>query len=362
MNIITISSPHAHDHSSVSRLMFHVCLALVPCTLYGLYSFGFPAINLFVITIVSGIFWEALCLKMLKKPLNFLNDYSALLTSWLLALTLPPWAPWWIGVGGSFIAIVVTKHIYGGVGQNVFNPAMVARVALLISFPVHMTTWPIAGNDPFAISFLDSLAITLGVSPIPDAYTGATALGAIKTGLSVGATANDLVSDHFVFTDALMGKMSGSLGETSALLIFVGGLWLLSMRVISWHIPVSMLLTMSALTLLFHLIDPTLYSMTSFHLLSGGIMLGAFFIATDPVTSPSSKGGQLFFGAGCGVIDFLIRTWGGFPEGIGFAVLFMNALTPLIDLYFRPRIYGRRIDGSPKQYDTVEPAQEGKQT
>ena len=345
-----IAAPHAHDHSSVSRIMLHVCWALIPCTLFGLYQFGFPAINLFVLTVASAIGWESLCLYFLKKPQHQLMDGSALLTGWLLALTLPPWAPWWLAVGGSFVAIVVGKQIFGGLGQNVFNPAMLARVALLISFPVQMTVWPITGLGFSDISFVDGLRITADVFQMPDGYTGASALGHLKTELSIGHPASQIINEDFSVWNSILGNTTGSLGETSALLILCGGVWLLFKRIISWHIPVAMLGSCAVLAQLFHWIDPDQYADFRFHLFSGAMMLGAFFIATDMVTSPSSKSGQLVFGVGCGSIAFIIRTWGTFPEAVGFGVLFMNALTPLIDIYFRPRVYGRTYGGTPKRY------------
>ena len=350
MALVTISSPHAHDNSSVSRVMLHVCMALIPATLLGFYLFGLPSILLFVLTVSSAVAWESLCLKLMAKPQTTLWDGSAVLTGWLLALTLPPWAPWWIAVGGSFVAIVVGKQLYGGIGQNVFNPAMLARVALLISFPVQMTTWALPLESFTDIGLSQSLAIIFETQPIADAYTGATALGHLKTELSIGHAANQVVEESFSLSQAFFGNTSGSLGETSAFLLLIGGAWLLVMRIISWHIPVSMLATAFILATVFSWIDPEQFGNGGFHIFSGGLILGAFFIATDLVTSPSSKSGQLVFGAGCGALDYIIRTWGGFPEGIGFAVLFMNALTPLIDIYFKPRVYGRRYDGTPKKY------------
>jgi electron transport complex protein RnfD len=342
---IVISSPHAHDNSSVNRVMLHVCFALTPCTIYGIYLFGFPALNLFLITCISAILWESMCFKLLGTPQTRLGDGSALLTGWLLALTLPPWAPWWIGVGGSFIAIVIGKQLYGGLGQNVFNPAMLARVALLISFPVQMTTWPDSSAGFSSMSFAQGLSVTLEQETIPDGFTGATALGLLKTELIAGTSAEQIIDNNFSLQQSFFGNTSGSLGETSSLLILAGGLWLLLMRIITWHIPLALLGVTALLSGFFHWFDPSRYADTSFHLTSGGMMLGAFFIATDMVTSPSSKTGQLLFGAGCGAVDFSIRVWGGFPEGMGFAVLFMNALTPLIDIYLRPRVYGRNFRG-----------------
>lgn len=350
MTINPVSSPHAHDHSSVSRIMGHVCLALLPCTAFGVYLFGFPALNVLIITVASAVLCEMLFLKLMRQPAGQVLDGSALLTGLLLAISLPPWAPWWIAVAGSVIAIGIGKHLYGGLGQNVFNPAMLARVALLISFPVHLTTWPMPEASLFATSFADSLAITFGVLPIPDGLTGATALGHLKTELGGDAGATDIIQQHMKTADALFGFSAGSLGETSALLILLGGCWLLLMRIISWHIPVAMIGTVVLLSFLFNLIDPDKYAGIGFHLFTGSLLLGAFFIATDYVTSPASKKGQLLFGAGCGALSYVIRTWGGYPEGISFAVLFMNALTPLIDIWFRPRIYGRRLDGKPRKY------------
>ena len=342
-----ISAPHAHDHSSVNRVMLHVCLALIPCTAYSIYLFGYAALNLFCLTILSSVLWESLCLKLRGVPQTQLHDHSALLTGWLLALTLPPWAPYWIAIGGSFIAIVIGKQLYGGLGQNLFNPAMLARVALLISFPVQMTTWPLPSADWTMFNFIEGMQITAGLYAVPDSVTGATALGHLKTELSAGGHAVHILQNEFSALAGFLGNLPGSLGETSALLILLGGCWLLLMRIISWHIPLSMLITVAVLAAIFHAIEPARYAPPSFHLLTGGLMLGAFFIATDLVTSPSSKGGQLVFGTGCGATVFVIRTWGNFPEGVAFAVLFMNALTPLIDLYLRPRIYGRTRKGTP---------------
>ncbi|WP_317933258.1 RnfABCDGE type electron transport complex subunit D [Halioxenophilus sp. WMMB6] len=350
MALLTISSPHAHDHSSVSRVMLHVCLALVPATALGFYLFGLPAILMFLLTVGSAILWESVCLKLMGRSQSRLWDGSAMLTGWLLALSLPPWAPWWLALGGTFVAIVIGKQLYGGLGQNIFNPAMLARVALLISFPLQMTTWALPLDSFTDVGIGQSFSIIFGGAPLADGMTGATALGHLKTELSTGADAQQVLAESFSASRAILGTTGGSLGETSALLLLLGGAWLLIMRIISWHIPVSMMASVVIMAAIFHWIDPSRYGGGIFHLLSGGMVLGAFFIATDLVTSPSSKSGQLVFGAGCGIVDFIIRTWGGFPEGMGFAVLFMNALTPLIDLYFKPRVYGRRIDGTPKRY------------
>ena len=351
INLPVASAPHAHDHSSVNRIMLQVCLALFPCTIFGFYLFGWPSVYLFVITVTTAIMWEAICLKLMNQPVSRLRDSSALLTGWLLALSLPPWSPWWMGVGGSFVAIVIGKQLFGGLGYNLFNPAMLARAALLISFPVQMTTWISPGLDIAYPTAMEGLLITFWPAAEPlatDAYTGATLLSHIKTQLSTGVTATATLNESFDATRSFLGQTSGSLGETSALLVALGGIYLLFKRVISWHIPMAMLLTVGGLSAALNGINPDLYAPASVHLLSGGVMLGAFFIATDMVTSPTTRSGQLIFGFGCGLLTYVIRTWGNFPEGVGFAVLFMNSLTPLIDLYFKPKAYGRTLTGAPK--------------
>lgn len=345
------SGPFAHDRSSVNRIMLQVCLALLPATLFGLWLFGWPAINLWLLTCASALATEALCLRWLGQPRKRLLDGSALLTGWLLALSLPPWAPWWIAVGGSAFAIGIGKQLYGGIGQNIFNPAMLARVALLIAFPLQMTTWalPAPLGSAAAPDFVEGLRITFGLdsAPLLDGMTGATALGNLKTELTLGRTAEAILAGDFQLLPALLGSSAGSLGETSELLLLLGGLWLIFRRVIHWEIPVSMLLGVLLLAAIAHQINPERYPGGLYHLASGGLLLGALFIATDPVTSPVSRSGRLIFGAGCGVLVYVIRTWGSFPEAVAFAVLFMNALSPLIDRYWRPRAYGRTSSGKP---------------
>jgi electron transport complex protein RnfD len=343
------SSPHAHDRSTVNRIMGHVCLALLPTTLFGLYLFGWPAINLFLLTCGSAIATELVCLKAQGQPMSRLLDGTALLTGWLIALSIPPWAPWWIGVGGAFFAISFGKHLYGGVGQNIFNPAMLARIALLIAFPVQMTSWVFPGGfgSTEAPGFMSGLAITFGVTPIPDGVSGATALGHLKTAFTLNQDARDVLANDFSLQAAFFGHTPGSLGETSELLVLLGGLWLLALRIITWEIPVAILGTVAVLSLIASGLHPERYAGPLFHLCSGGMLLGAFFIATDPVTSPVTQKGRILFGIGCGFVTWVIRSWGGFPEAMGFGVLFMNAFTPLIDRYLRPRAYGRTLSGNP---------------
>ncbi len=356
-----IAGPYTHEGNSISKTMQMVMLALVPATLVGFYMFGWPAIYLFAITIGSAMLAEFLSLKVAAKPVRpFLMDGSAILTGWLLAMTLPPWAPWWIAVVGSFLAIVVGKQVFGGLGQNLFNPAMVARVALLISFPLEMTLFsaPAPIFSASAPDWLQGLSITFGTGSEFDAISSATPLGHIKTELGTGKSLTEVMQGTESLIQMIFGKSPGSLGETSAIFILLGGLFLLYKKIITWYIPVSMLATLALLAGVFHLINPQLYPGALTHLMSGAAMLGAFFIATDLVTSPVSIRGQLIFGAGCGLFVYVIRTWAGYPEGVAFAVMLMNACTPLIDHYFKPRIYGRDRKGEPLNYAPVESSKE----
>ncbi len=349
MKIKPISGPHTGGNKQVSAIMRQVMLAILPASAFGIYLFGWPALNLFVITIASALVCEYFCLRLADKSGRTLLDGSALLTGWLLAMTLPPWAPWWIGVTGAAIAIVLGKQVYGGLGQNVFNPAMLARVALLISFPVEMTTW--ANATPFlsaqAPDFMAGLRITFGGLEQADAYTGATVLGHVKTELSQNHLLPDSLAAVYDSKQAVIGYIRGSLGETSSVLLLLGGIWLLYRGVITWHIPFVMLFSVWMFSVIFHWWNPAHFLSPWVHLSSGGLMCAAFFIATDYVTSPNSVAGQILYAFCCGMLIFIIRTWGGYPEGVAFAVLLLNAATPLIDHYLKPRIYGRDRKGLP---------------
>jgi electron transport complex protein RnfD len=346
---ISKSAPYAHGYNSVQKTMFTVLLALTPATLFNLYLFGWPAILLFIVTISACLAIEAGCLSLSGKPVRAtLADCSAVLTGWLLAMSLPPWAPWWLGVLGAVFAIAMAKHAFGGIGQNVFNPAMVGRTVLLISFPVAMTTW-IVPHPLFsagAPGLFEAFAITFG-GHMPDAVSSASALGHIKTELSRHIPATESVMQTPALVDMLFGYRAGSMGETSAILILAGGLFLMFKRIISWHIPLSVMGGLFVMASIFHAIDPARFTSGIFHLVSGATFLGAFFIATDYVTSPVSKKGQLIFGLGCGVLIWLIRNFAGYPEGVAFAVLLMNGLAPIIDQYTRPRAFGRNRKGEP---------------
>ncbi|WP_291992825.1 RnfABCDGE type electron transport complex subunit D [Candidatus Accumulibacter sp. ACC003] len=346
-----LASPHAHGGNSVARTMFRVQLALLPATLCGFWLFGWQAFFLWLLTILSCLGCEALALGLMgRRPLKrSLGDGSALLTGWLLAMTLPPWAPWWVAVVGGFIAIVVGKQVFGGVGQNVFNPAMVARVALLVSFPLPLTQWvlPLPLTPLAAPGFVDSLHIFLNSLPPTDAMASASLLGFSKTELARGSDLLHSLSGASAPLLSWLGARSGSLGESASLLILAGGLYLLASGIITWHTPAAVLLGLALPAAIGHAVDPARYLSVATHLLSGAAMLGAFFIATDYVTSPNTGAGQLVFGVAVGVLTWVIRSYGGYPEGMAFAVLLMNAMTPVIDRFIKPRILGRDRQGKP---------------
>lgn len=355
---LTRSGPFAHTDNTVQRTMLTVLLALVPATLFDLFLFGWPAILLFGVTVGACVVAEAITLILAGRPVSStLTDGSAILTGWLLAMTLPPWAPWWIGVLGAVFAIPLAKQAFGGLGQNLFNPAMVARVALLVSFPVAMTAWvpPAPLFTQNAPSLTEAIDITFGGHQ-PDGVSAATSLGYVKTELSRGIPVYKSLEEmgresNVQYTPDLMdmatGYKSGSLGETSALLILLGGLFLIRRKIITWHIPAAMMGTMFVMGTLFNFLDPARFAPGFFHVMSGATFLGAFFIATDYVTSPVTKTGQLVFGFGVGLLTWVIRTFAGYPEGVAFAVLLMNSLTPIIDQYTRPRMFGRTRKGDP---------------
>lgn len=341
---LPISSPHAHGGRSVAKVMGIVILALLPATAIGFWQFGWPAFFLWAVTVASCLATEAAWQRLAGAPaFESLADGSALLTGCLLAMSLPPWAPWWVGVVGGVFAMAIGKHIFGGLGQNVFNPAMVGRVMLLVSFPVPMTQWlaPAGAQSP---SFIDSLTITFFGGGVPDAMASASLLGHVKTEASRGISLLQSLG-NFSFPDASLGLRAGSMGETAALALLIGGLALVALRIIPKRLPIAFFLGLAVPAALAHATTPQIYLSAPVHLLSGGAMLGAFFIVTDYVSSPSTPRGQWLYGLGCGALTWVIRTWGGYPEGLAFAVLLMNALTPLIDRWTRPRIFGRRRSG-----------------
>lgn len=321
--------------------MLEVMLALIPGTVAMVYFFGWGVLFNLLVACGFALASEALILRLRQRPvLPTLKDNSALLTAWLLALALPPLAPWWLVATGVSFAIIFAKQLYGGLGFNLFNPAMVGYVVLLISFPMEMTRWPLPRVSFFqeSLSLGDSLRLVFGGSELQvgwDAITGATPLDIMRTRLG----SMDTISE--IKAHPLFGDFGGRGWEWLGNWFFLGGLWLVYRRIISWHIPVAMLGSLLFLAFCFYQLDPDIHPSPGFHLFSGGVMLGAFFIATDPVSSCTSHKGKLFFGFGVGLLTFLIRTFGGYPDGIAFAVLLMNAAAPLIDRYTKPRVYGQ---------------------
>ncbi len=314
-------SPHLRTEANTAGIMRAVILSLLPAAGVALYFFGLRALVVMLICVLGCLATEAVCRRVMRRPLT-IADGSAALTGLLLALNLPPASPWWLALIGSVVAIVVGKQIYGGLGYNPFNPALVARVVLLISFPVQMTTW--TAPAPWGQS--------------PDLVTTATPLGEMQTSLLLHGRLPEVEAGEL--GRYFVGNMAGSLGEISALALLAGGLFLLWRRIITWHIPVAFLGSTVLLGGVFWLIDPLRHPDPLFHLLTGGLLLGAFYMATDMVTSPITSRGMLIFGAGCGFITVLIRLFGGYPEGVSFAILLMNAATPLLDRYTRPRKFG----------------------
>ena len=326
--IIISASPHVHSSRTSKKVMYDVVIALIPAFLVSLYVFGISAFILTAVAVISCILFEYLIQKYLMKAPITIGDGSALITGILLAFNLPAGLPIWMIVVGSLVAIGVAKMSFGGLGFNVFNPALVGRVFLLISFPVQMTTWPTAIDNNTSIA---------------DAVTGATPLGVIKEGLMFGDTMTEIGSKIPTAMEMFLGFTGGSIGEMSAIALLLGGIYLLVRKVITWHIPITMLVTMIVMTGIFWIIDPESYASPMIHILSGGALLGAFFMATDLVTSPMTKKGMIIFAIGIGAITVIIRLFGAYPEGVSFAILIMNAFVPLINTYFKPRRFGSKI-------------------
>lgn len=335
-----MSSPYIRAADGVATLMVKVLAALLPAIAAYVYYFG-PAILVSIaIASSAALAAEALVLRLRSYPIKtFLFDGSALVTAWLLALSLPPTSPWWLTASGTIFAIVMGKHLYGGLGSNLFNPAMVGYAVLLISFPVLMTQWPAPlGVGSANLGLADSVRyIFFGELPAGlsmDAISMATPLDTMKTQLLLQRTASEIVAMP------IFGQIGGHGVEVIALFYLLGGIYLWRARIITWHIPVAFIAALFASATLFHIIDADRYTSPWFHLASGGAMLGAFFIATDPVTGATTPLGKLIFGAGIGALTYLIRVFGGYPDGVAFAVLLMNMCVPLIDAYTQPRIFG----------------------
>ncbi|MBU4346818.1 MAG: RnfABCDGE type electron transport complex subunit D [Candidatus Omnitrophica bacterium] len=311
--LIVSVSPHIHSHESTPKVMWSVFFALIPAGIVGVFIFGLAALKIIIISVLSCLVTEALIQKLTHRRIS-IGDGSAVLTGLLLAYNLSSNVPFWIPVIGGIFAIAVCKQAFGGLGANIFNPALAARAFLLASWPKHMTGF----SKPFS----------------PDAVTSATPLAMLKEGKVA-----DLLQSGLSYMDLFLGKRSGCLGEVCILVLLIGAVYLLWRGYIWWYTPAGFILTLGGLSWIFG-VGGFFKGDFLFSILAGGVILGAFFMATDYVTTPITKKGQLIFGIGCGVITFIIRRFGGYPEGISYSILMMNATVPLIDRYVRPRRYG----------------------
>ncbi|GAB6012326.1 RnfABCDGE type electron transport complex subunit D [Viscerimonas tarda] len=316
--LIVSPSPHIHSGDSIEKNMYGALIALIPVFLVSLVAFGVGALIVTIISVTSCILFEYLAQRFIIKGKTTIMDGSAAITGVLLAFNLPSNLPGWIVIIGAFVAIVIGKISFGGLGNNIFNPALVGRVFLLISFPAQMTVWPKPGVFPLEYT---------------DASTGATTLALLK-----GHT-----NEVFSYANILLGEHGGSIGEVSAIALLIGLAYMLWKRIITWQIPVFTVLTVVVFTGIMHLVDPSAYASPVLHVLSGGLLLGAVFMATDYTTSPMSKKGMIVYAVGIGLITSVIRLFGAYPEGISFAILIMNAFTPLINMYIQPKRFGEEV-------------------
>lgn len=324
--LIVSLSPHAHGNDSVERNMYGVIIALIPAVLVSLYYFGIGSAVVLLTSVAACVFFEWAIAKYMLKTKPQVLDGSAMLTGLLLGMNLPSNLPLWIIILGALIAIGVGKMSFGGLGNNPFNPALVGRCFLLVSFPAQMTSWPTVGQ----------------LGSYLDAQTGATPLSVMKEAIKTGdASLLDKLPDTFTMLlgNPANGMGAGTIGEVCAAALLLGLIYMLVKKIITWHIPVSILCTVFVFSGLMHMINPV-YANPVYELLSGGLMLGAIFMATDYVTSPMTKKGQLIYGVAIGFLTIVIRNWGSYPEGMSFAILIMNGFTPLINHYIKPKRYG----------------------
>ena len=337
MSLITSSSPHASVKNNTGAFMRQVIYATLPGLAVLTWQFGWGTVINVLWAVVVALVSEALFLKARGRSIGFyLKDYSAVVTAVLLGLALPPTAPWWLTLVGVSFAIIVAKQLYGGLGMNPFNPAMVGYVLLLISFPVAMTQWIAPGEAP---SLAQSWLLFTGQLPV-DGLSGATPLDTFRT----WAGNESELASHGI----LHGQFAGLGWEWVNLAFLLGGLYLISRKIITWHIPVGFLAGLALPALIAWLMDPVRFSDPMFQIFSGGAMLGAFFIATDPVSASTTPRGRIIFGAAIGFWVVIIRTFGGYPDAVAFAVIIMNMAVPLIDYYTRPRVYGKNVKGRGK--------------
>lgn len=336
------AAPHLAPPNSVSLVMRQVLVALIPATLIYVWFFGPGLLVNMAIAVTVAVGAEAAVLYLRGRPVRkYVGDLSAVLAAVLLAFALPPLTPWWITATGAMFAIVFAKQLFGGIGYNPFNPAMAGYVVLLISFPAQMTAWlpPAASGLPAPDLSLLQTVSTIFTGTLPpeyawDSITMATPLDQVRTGLSMMKTVGEIRQSP------LFGDLGGTGWEWLANAFALGGIWMLYKGVIRWHIPVSMLGSIIFISTLFFLIDPGSHPGPAFHLFSGATMIGAFFIATDPVSAATTEKGRLIYGAGIGILTYVIRSWGGYPDGVAFAVLIMNMTVPIIDKFTVPRVYG----------------------
>jgi len=316
-------SPHIHAGDSVRRIMLAVIVALLPALAWALWRFGWNAARLVAVCVSACVLAEWVARRLMRRDAG-IDDFSAVVTGLLLAFNLPPSLPSGMAVAGSVVAIVAAKQVFGGLGYNPFNPALIGRVFLLISFPVQMTTW-----SEWRIP-----------APAPglEALTTATPLGLLKTSLGQGVMPYRF--DAATAWQFFLGWKNGCLGEVSGLALLLGAAYLFYRKCIYWQVPVFFIGAVAAVAAVLWKLDPAHHLPPLFHVLTGGVLLGAFFMATDMVTSPITRLGMAWFGAGCGLLTMVIRVWGGYPEGVSFAILIMNALVPLINRYTRPRVFG----------------------
>jgi electron transport complex protein RnfD len=328
-NLLTVSpSPHTHGKETTRKLMLGVVIALLPALFASIFYFGYAAIIVTVASVTSCILFEYLIQKLIfKKPLT-INDGSALVTGMLLAFNLPSNLPVFIIVIGSFVSIAIAKMTFGGLGNNPFNPALVGRVFMLISFPVQMTSWPVPGG--FGTGYTD-------------AVTGATPLAIVKEGLKNGESISQLVSQIPTPAQMFFGNTGGSMGEVAAIALLIGFIYLLVKKIITWHIPASVIGSMALFTTILWLVNPEKNADPMFHILAGGVLLGAIFMATDYVTSPMNPKAMIIYGCGIGILTVIIRVWGAYPEGVSFAILIMNAFVPLMNTYIKPKRFGEEV-------------------
>ena len=331
-------APYLLKDVSVSQVMIQVCIALVPGIAAYAWLIGPAILVQLVIASLAALLAESAMLKIRGKPQAlFLSDGSAIVTAWLIALTFPPLAPWWLVALGTVFAIVVAKHLYGGLGQNPFNPAMIAFAVCIVAFPALMSQWPGVGLQ---MSLVEQMNIILGLAPRVDALAGATPLDALKTALKLSDSNVDVA--QLLANQDIFGNFAGRGWEWVAGGYLLGGLWMWQRKLITWHVPFAFIGALLLISGALWLYNPAQFANPLFHLFSGGAMIGAFFIATDPVSGCTTPRGKLIFGAGAGLLAYIIRVFGGYPDGVAFAVLLMNLCAPLIDLLTQPPIFGMK--------------------